>query len=594
MNFKKCLFFFGLSFLFFNSCLSFKFGGNDFFTINEKEDNNSVREFDLSYTYKVMGINVSGKKSIIEKIYTHTDGKTIFVFISFPKIGILKSTDYGKSFKNSFFTQKNLDTYFGYIEGEDDSDISKKRLQEKYNSLFAVSPTNSEKIVISMGSTLFISSDLGEKWDVKNIFYDDQKSNIVDLFITRDDTIVAISENKVASSKNFGKNWKVNYIKMPKVSFFNTRYICGVYDNSTDSLIASIRDQSERDYELSLKTYDFFYNSKNKLSESGVYTTSDYGKTWHKSDLNIPLALWRYNDGIYGSSLYPLSFYLKDLTGDIKKSSIIKSGKLDDSSTGKRDFFEIMRSFTPDDYQIISKKNNKLVKMSAINNTKVDSQINYQIIEESDFANIYTGLKRIENIGYIHRIVNDKKKSNNIFYEYNPYTFYKLWNGFKINSPILYERHNDTYYRIRPSEKYLDSFLNYSLTNQIKYNSINPFMKKSTDVEFFDANLDPTNGMPIIVESSKDNGESWTTLYDSKFLKNTIDPLNSKRNYFYWLKNIDEKKNFKLKISFGFGENPNMLIYPIDIKIVNNEILVIFSYFSIDKNYQDGYLLPIN
>ena len=368
MNFKKCLFFFGLSFLFFNSCLSFKFGGNDFFTINEKEDNNSVREFDLSYTYKVMGINVSGKKSIIEKIYTHTDGKTIFVFISFPKIGILKSTDYGKSFKNSFFTQKNLDTYFGYIEGEDDSDISKKRLQEKYNSLFAVSPTNSEKIVISMGSTLFISSDLGEKWDVKNIFYDDQKSNIVDLFITRDDTIVAISENKVASSKNFGKNWKVNYIKMPKVSFFNTRYICGVYDNSTDSLIASIRDQSERDYELSLKTYDFFYNSKNKLSESGVYTTSDYGKTWHKSDLNIPLALWRYNDGIYGSSLYPLSFYLKDLTGDIKKSSIIKSGKLDDSSTGKRDFFEIMRSFTPDDYQIISKKNNNYKIKNALFN----------------------------------------------------------------------------------------------------------------------------------------------------------------------------------------------------------------------------------
>ncbi|HOV15317.1 MAG TPA: hypothetical protein PK771_13610, partial [Spirochaetota bacterium] len=372
---------------------------------------------------------------------------------------------------------------------------------------------------------------------------------------------------------------------IPKIDFFKVEYICGFYDNSNDTLFASIKNQNEDDATLSKQSFDFFYNNRQNQNTSGLYFTKDFGKTWNKTKINIPVALWKCNEIIYGSTIYPLSFYKKELSENLKKSSIYKTGKINSESSGKEDFLKTMLSFETDDYQIISIKNNKLIKFNDINN--------YEIIEEKDFTNIYYGLKKLENIPFIHNTKSERTVSNNIYYEYEPYRFFKLWSGFKINSPVLYAKYGDIFYRVRPLEKYLNNFIRYSLENQIKFNSTNPFLRRVNDVEFFDPTLDPTNGFPIVFECSKDFGTTWDNIYDTKHIKTIIDPLGTKRNVFYWLKNVEEKKNFKLRISFGFGDAPNLLLYPTDLKIVDKDLFIIFNYFSLNKNYQDGYLLPI-
>jgi len=531
-----------------------------------------------------MGINVNGKKSVIERIFFHPDGKSIFIFISFPKIGILKTEDNGKTFKSRFFTLKKLEEYFEYSESEKDEKISASE-KTYYDSLFASSQKYPGKIVLTFGSYLFITNDYGEKWFTKNIFFDDQKSEIIDLSVTKNDEIIVTTENKIGYSGDFGKTWKVNYIKIPKIDFFKLSCATGYYDNSTDTLYASIINRVENDSFLSRASYDFLYNEKDSKTQSGLYFSKDFGKTWQKTKINIPLSIWKYNGEIYASSIYPSAFYRSDIPDNLKKSTIFKTGKLDGSSTYKEDFLKILLSFKTEDYQIIPFKNNRIIK--------IKSPKEYEVFEETDFENVYNCLKKIENTPFIHKRIENNEKSNNFYYEYDPYAFFKLWNGFMIKSPVIYEKVGKTYYRVRPSEKYLNGFIRYSLENQIKLNGINPFLKRISDIEFFDPASDPTDGLPVIFERSTDNGISWNEVYDSKHIKNIIDPLGTKRNIFYWIKNVDEKKSFRLRISFGFGDSPNLIVYPSDVVATENDLLIVFRYFSFNKYYQDGYLLPI-
>ena len=45
-----------------------------------------------------MGVPVKGEKSVTEAVFVHPINKTVYIFISFPKIGILTSEDNGVTF----------------------------------------------------------------------------------------------------------------------------------------------------------------------------------------------------------------------------------------------------------------------------------------------------------------------------------------------------------------------------------------------------------------------------------------------------------------------------------------------------------------
>ncbi|HOJ64784.1 MAG TPA: hypothetical protein PLE45_10230 [Spirochaetota bacterium] len=587
----KKIFFLLLLFFLFLSCSTIEYSRIKNIFEDNTTDLNSIREFDLKYEQKILGIKIKGDKTIVEGFFLHPDQKSIFIPVSFPKIGILKTDDYGKTISASFFKLQGLEEFFGYSEEDKETEIKKdkqKILPKRVWTNFTYSPIDNNKIAISFGEYIFLSNDKGNKWIAKKIFYDRDKSNIIDIFITNREEIIAITENKIARSFNWGKNWKYEYIKIPEINFFKLRYISGFYDNSSDLLYASFINTDEKDSLLSYSSYQFLYKNKNILLKSGLFVSKDLGKTFTKTSLSIPLVLWKYNDKIYASSIYSFSLYNHNFSESFLNSSIVKTGKIDANISQLKEYIQYLENLTSEDFDIVSFKNNRILTIEE------DGE-SYSIIEERDFSNIYNANKRLENLPYLIWDENwmDREKSNNFFYEYSPDRLFRIWTGMRNNSPNLYLKGNKIYYRISCNKEFLKVFFKYCIENTIRINKINPFLRKSTDIEFFDPSLDPTYGFPVNIEYSSDNGISWHKLVDSKHIRNIIDPLNNKRSGFYWYKNVEQKRIFRLQISFGFDQGVNYMVYPFSATLLENDIAIVINYFTISNSYKDIYLIPV-
>ena len=575
------------------SCTSFQFGNKQRVFIDEDEKKNTVREFNLSYSYKAMGIPVKGSKSIVEATFSHPETNTLFLCISFPKVGILQTEDNGITFRKSFFKFSLLDKIYGYMEDEDDEENEseiKRKDPFRFFYHFASSPIDPDKIVITMGPFILLSKNNGIKWEAKSIYFDIESVKIRDVFINEDEEIIILTKDKISISKNWGKRWKTYSIKTDEYSALKLEYLTGFYDNTTDTLYASLKHKDEENSLLSKKSYDYFYKNKRINLKSGLYYSYDKGKTWKKSDIPVPVALWKYNNQIYGSPIYPLGFYKENFSDKFKRSSLYRQALLDNNVPQQHltEYANKLLHLKPEDYQILSLKNNRLITFN-------DIEEDIQFIDENNFSNIYTGASKLQYLDAIHweDLWYEKKKSNNFLYEYNFWMLFKKWTGMRTNDPVLYTKDNkNTYYRLIPDPNFVKVFLKYSIEKQMEINSKKPFLKKETDKEFFDPQLDPTNGFPAQIEYSTDNGKTWKKHVDSKHIGTIIDPLNNKRSGFYWFKNVEKKKVFKLQISFGFDKGVSYLTYPLNILSYENDILLRMNYFSIANSYKDLYLVP--
>ncbi len=572
--------------LFFFSCSIFEYVRTEKL-FQETTVDNGIREFDLSYQQKIFGIKIKGEKSIVEGVFLHPDKKTIFIPISFPKIGILKTDDYGKNIFASFFKVQGLEEFFGYTEEKESIEREQKKvLPKRIWTNFAYSPIDDNKIIISFGEYLFLSNDKGGKWIVKKIFYDREKADIIDIFITNREEIIVFTENKIARSLNWGKNWKYEYLKVEGINNFRLKYVSGFYDNSSDTLYASIINTTEKDGFLSRVSYNFFYKNEKPNLKSGVFISKDLGKTFKKTLLSIPLVFWKYQDKIYACSPYSFSLYNHNFSEAFLNSPLVKNCKIDEVNSYLKEYIQYLENISPEELDIISLKNNKML---------IIKEDNYEIIEESAFENIYTANKKLENLAYINWDENwlDREKSDNFFYEYSPYHLFKIWTGMRTNSPNLYLKADDTYYRISPSKEFWKVFIRYVIENTIRINKTNPFLRKINDVEFFDPSMDPSLGFPVTIQYSIDKGNNWLKVVESSHVKNIIDPLNNKRSGFYWYKNVEQKRTFRLQISFGFDQGVNYLVYPSCISLLENDIAIIINYFTITNSYKDLYLIPL-
>gem|GEM_PF-1345008 len=588
---KEIILGFFIFFLLFG-CSTLKFGNQESLYL-EEDTKKEIKELDLSYTFKVMGIPVHGSKSIVEGVFKHPDNQTLLFFISFPRIGILRTDDDGCTFTSQFFKLTFFQKYFGYTEDTIDDENqpnSKKNIVPRFFCHFAVSPKDEDKIAIAIGPYIFLSNDNGLKWKEKNIFSDLEATNIRDLFITDDERIIIITDNKIAVSKNWGKSWERNILKINDIPFFKIQYISGYYDDNSKTLFSSIRNLNESHELISKKSYDYFYNNKESNLQSGLYFTKDFGKTWQKTKINVPVVMWEYNKLFYCSSVYPISFYEYKFSDKFRKTVLYKKAKLDEMTPYAAEFVKILFELQPEDYEILSQRNNKIIKFDDIDNE-------VKIINENNFDNLFLGIKKLQNLSTIQweNYWYEQKKSENLFYEYNFWKLFKLWTGYKTNSPVLYAKNdkNNTYYRIKPDDKFFKVFIKYCVENQIKLNGINPFLKKTTDLEFFNPEIDPTNGFPVTIEYSKNKGKTWNILEDSRHIKDIIDPTGNKRSGFFWYKNVDKRKLAKLQISFGFTEGVNFLVYPMDLNVLDDYLLVRINYFSVIKSYKDLYLVPL-
>ena len=98
-------------FLLLFSCTTLQFGEKTKDLFGDYKEP-QVRELNLSYNYKAMGVPVKGEKSVTEAVFVHPINKTVYIFISFPKIGILTSEDNGVTFGSSFFKLSFLEKFF--------------------------------------------------------------------------------------------------------------------------------------------------------------------------------------------------------------------------------------------------------------------------------------------------------------------------------------------------------------------------------------------------------------------------------------------------------------------------------------------------
>ena len=589
MIIKKVLYFF-LFFLIL-SCSTIQFGSKQRVFIEEDKKKKHVREFDLSYNYKAIGIPIKGEKSIVEATFIHPENNTLFICISFPKVGILRTEDNGISFRTQFFKFSLLDEIYGYSEKENNNEAETKRKDpSRYFYHFAVSPVNPDKIVITMGPFILLSKNNGIKWEARSIYFDIENVKIRDVFITENEEIIIITNDKISISQNWGKKWKTYSIKTNEYPAFKIEYITGLYDNSTDILYASLKHKDEESSLLSKMSYDFFYNNKKINLKSGLYYSKDKGKSWEKSNISLPIALWKYNNQIYGSTIYPLGFYRENFTNSFKKSTLYRQALLDNNIPQQylEEYVKSLLKLKPEDYQILSLKNNRLITFENIEN-------GIKFIDESDFDNLYTGISKLQYLDAIQwkDLWYEKKKSENFLYEYNFWMLFKKWTGMRTNDPVLYTKdEKNTFYRLIPDPNFLKVFIKYSIQKQMELNSKKPFLKKETDKEFFDPQLDPTNGFPSQIEYSNDEGKTWNKLVDNKHISTIIDPLANKRSGFYWYKNVEQKKIFKLQISFGFEKGVSYLTYPINIYNLESDILIRMNYFSIANSHKDLYLVP--
>ncbi len=577
--------YFFIFFLLFAGCTTVKFGEKDnIFDLNNEENNRDIKEFELKFAYKIMGVPVSGK-GIAENVFSLPDN-TLFFCISFPKIGILKTDDYGRTFSGRYFKLGYLDKLFGYEEEKEESKKTdtERVLQDKIFYKFAYSTKNTNRIALTYGPYIFLTEDKGNNWQAKNIFFDMEKSVIRDLFVTEKEEIIVITNNSIYISADWGKKWKRTIIRPDNSSKYE--YISGLIVNGI--LYASLKNNDERDELLSNSSYDFFYKNLNGALKSGIYYSEDSGLTWKKTKVNVPAVLWLHDSAVYAGPVYPLHLYKADFTESFKNSELYKNAVLNESTVNNAlEYYNYLINLKPEDYDIISAKNSRIIKL--INNN------DFEIIDEKNFDNLMNGIIKLQNSDYVQWDNNlyRKKKSNNFFYEYNLYRTIKTWTGMRTNSPVLYAKEQGGFYRISPDEEYFKVFVKYSIDKQIKLNSINPFLKKSTDIEFIDPSIDPTNGFPVKIEFSE-KGSEWKNLIDAKHIRNIIDPLNSKRSAFHWYKNVDQKKLFKLQLSFGFGKGIDFAVYPDDVLIINNNMLLNINYFSLSRSYKELYSIPIN
>ena len=557
--------------LLFISCKSVYFGENtqtlDFETVAEERD--IIEKIEVPYKAFINMFPVKGNVLHILGSVVAPDGR-LFLVINFPHLGVLVSNDGGKTFSHSLF----YSDYFIFHDYEnEDSGRSRKPVRRD----ISVHSTFSDdgKIALSAGPFLFLSDDNGTTWKKETPFYNLDTSFIRKILFDKNGRLYVFTDNKAAFSDNCGKKWIFSSFKLNNEKLRKFQFIDAIIHNN--GLYVSYLKNSDKVSKLYSMSFKAFNNEKTDFPDSTVFSvTSDLKQA---VSLNLPPVLFISDT----KGISPFNFALEnlELEENFKKAFFYKTGSLKEGKNSAA-YFTQQLSKLPSE-QIFAQTNEQ--KAIDIMTSKITSLTSEECV-------LAQKARQNNDSSFIINANKDSKDDYLFSYNLAPLNQIRDFSGgYLRETQIVTEPDKDgNYYSVKLRGEFLSGLFNQIMKKKWKRDNSNAFFYKEEKGYDFEINK-LYKKFPFIIEKiTKDN--TATELFTPEMLELKIAPK-AKMNSWFWYKNIDKKRQFKLEVLVGIGDNPDMLCVPSNLVRYNDGLLLEISYFYHNNCYKELFILNL-
>lgn len=554
------------------SCQSVQFGESTEtldFEITE-EEHEAIERIEIPYKAFINVFPVKGNVLHILGSVVSPDGK-LFLVINFPHLGILSSDDGGKTFSHSLF----YSDYFIFHDYEnEDSQRSRKSVRRdiSVHSAFAADG----KIALSAGPFLFLSQDNGVTWKKSTPFYNLDTSFIRKILCDASGRLYLFTDDKAVYSDNWGGKWGASSFKPNGEKLKNFRFVDAVlHDEGLYVSYISKNEKKSKLYDISRRT---FSSEKTVFSaESGVFSVSPDLK--QAVSLNLPPVIFISSQ----KGVSPFDFALEDLQLDekFKKTFFYRTGSLKDGKNSAAYFTRLLAE--TDTEKFFGQDGNQsaidIVSGEIVPLTEAESAVaaKMRLLNDSSFI--------IDGAGI-------SKDDYSFSYNAAPLNQIRDFSGgyLRETQVVTTPDENGNYYRVKLSREFLSGLYNEVMKRKWKRDNSNAFFYK--EEKSYDFNIDKLyKKFPFTVEKVDSTGNA-TEIFGAEMLDFKISPK-SKMNRWFWYKNIDKKRQFKLEVLVGTGDVPDMLCVPSNLERFNDGLLLEISYFYHNNCYRELFKLNL-
>ena len=533
------------------------------------EEHDVIEKIEVPYKAFINVFPVKGNVLHILGSAVAPDGR-LFLVINFPHLGVLVSDDGGKTFSHSLF----YSDYFIFQDYEnEDSSRSRKAVRRdiSVHSIFS----DDGKIALSAGPFLFLSNDNGVTWEKKNPFYNLDTSFIRKILCDKNGRLYLFTDNKVAYSDNWGKKWKFSSFKLNDENLRKFQFVDAIFCD--DGLYASYIKNDDKISELYNMSYETFSGNKQNFVNSGVFFITQDLK--NAKSLGMPPVLFISPQ----KGFSPFDFSLEDLQLEdgFKKAFFYKTGSLKNGKNSAAYFVKQLSNMETkkvfgqnDEIKAIDIKTGEIALLTA-----EEKQIAIMCRQNNDSSFFING-------------TGISKEDYDFQYNLLPLNQLRDFSGgYLRETQIISEAdENGDYYRAVLKPELLSGLLNEIMKKKWKRDNSNAFFyKEEKDYNFEIAKL--YKKFPFTLEKVSANGEV-SNVFTSEMLELKIAPK-SRMNRWFWYKNIDKKRQFKLEVLVGVGDNPDMLCVPSKLMHYNGGLLLEISYFYNNNCYRELFMLQL-
>lgn len=562
---KKSILYFTL--ILFFSCTTVKYGvaGGDFSFDDDTTDDKLIKEIIIPFSTTINGLPVKGDELHIIGTVVSPDTKSLYIVVDFPRFGILKTDDWGKTITASVF-----DT--DYFSVQDDDRDERGSFTTHRKDVNVHSAFYDDKIAISVGPFLFLSDDEGATWSKHTPFTNLEKNFIRKLLVSPEYELVIFSDTKIAFSKRWDNKFKRSSPSSETIKNSNLKFTDALYFNG--NLYISYIDRSISITQLYENNYKYLFEDNiNTETGGGVFTINDDGKL-SKPLFKSPFILHSSADKLYGCNIFNYDIYKTSLDDKFKKTVFYKTGSL---NNGKNSASYYNSYIVQDCLKWVTKSDNGTFLLTN-GLQKIDGDISPDFTGNSEVPDIFS---------YLSAVKISKNEPFSFYFAFNPYNFIsQAGEGHTgvVNHTVKSEDFTVT---VTPEEQYLKKLISNKIAKKYEYDNITPFLRKRSDL-FVDT--ETIGGqLPFKLEIKK--GLQSVTV-DSKLLKDVIRP-DIKTKSGYWYKNIDKKKQFRLEFILGSDERNDLLYYPAGIIKYDDGVLLILNYYNEDRFYKELFKIKI-
>lgn len=560
------------------ACKSVQFGNAaetiDFEAVEEEHE--AIEKIEIPYKAFINVFPVKGDVLHILGSAVAPDGR-LFLVINFPHLGILVSNDSGKTFSHSLFYS---DYFVSYDYENEDNKRSRKSVRHdiSVHSVFV----DEGKIALSVGPFLFLSEDNGVTWKKNTPFYNLDTSFIRKIICNDSGRLYLFTDNKAAYSDDWGKKWisssfklgdeksEKNQFKLKKFQFIDAV----LYDGGLYVSYINKYEKKSKLYEMSFKAFSV---EKQDFTNSGVFSVSSDLK--QAVSLHLPPLIFISSQK--GVSPFDFAFEDLQLEDNFKKTFFYKTGSLKD---GKNSAAYFVRQLGKMESEKIWGQDNvqKAIDIATgevVPLTQTESAEAAKKRQRNDSSFIIDGTAIL-------------KDDYQFFYNATPLNQIRSFSGGYLRETqiVTMPDENGDYYQVKLRPEFLSGLFNEIMKKKWKCDNSNAFFYK--DEKSYDFQIDKLyKKFPFTLEKVTSAG-AVTEIFTSEMLELKISPK-SKMNRWFWYKNIDKKRQFKLEVLVGIGDEPDMLCVPSNLERFNDGLLLEISYFYHNNCYRELFILNL-